>query len=428
MSETLPDRATAKSLMTSHLPQYLCNCLLLCGFDTLELISEMKVNSTSSAGDSVHEIEKYVNENVPGDMQYTHMAAPTCKVPPGHRIALQKFIGLVKVKLGMGERDSKRKISGAFNSITKPKKAKVAYDDEANESKAVELRSVYQQVRVAISKWQKKQERRYQELSEFEDFHISVEANEGGVDGELCKVKIRCKCKESVKLQEGSRLNFMLSNWTRHVLKHCPVLKKEYNSKKNKQISLEQCVHSCKHSATAGTQAFSTSVISEVISDKEAYTPTHSSSSTTPIPTPPITPIVDNSLLSSASSASQEVDSLLPLLLNDPTLEDLFSSAQPLPSHLGMQTQGSHLMPETSHAITMPVPSNTQQNESLSLQTTLETLGIQSGTNTLSLSQLNQDTSTTISSSSVFRVVPSVIPVELKEPLQQTGQDKPAKN
>ena len=38
MSETLPDRATAKSLMTSRLPQYLCNCLLLCVFDTLEVI------------------------------------------------------------------------------------------------------------------------------------------------------------------------------------------------------------------------------------------------------------------------------------------------------------------------------------------------------------------------------------------------------
>lgn len=87
----------------------------------------------------------------------------------------------------MGERDSKRKISSASNSITKPKKAKVAYDDEANESKAVQLRSAYQQVRVAILKWQKKQERRYQELSEFKEFHISVEANEGGVDGELCK-------------------------------------------------------------------------------------------------------------------------------------------------------------------------------------------------------------------------------------------------
>ena len=50
----------------------------------------------------------------------------------------------------MGERDSKRKISSASNSITKPKKAKVAYDDEANESKAVQLQSAYQQVRVAI--------------------------------------------------------------------------------------------------------------------------------------------------------------------------------------------------------------------------------------------------------------------------------------
>ena len=109
MSETLPDRATAKSLMTTHLPQYLCNCLLLCGFDTLEVISEIKVNSTLSAGDSVHEIEKYVNENVPGDMQYTHMAAPSCKVPPGHRIALQKFIGLVKVKLGMGNETQRGK-------------------------------------------------------------------------------------------------------------------------------------------------------------------------------------------------------------------------------------------------------------------------------------------------------------------------------
>ena len=42
----LPERAAqvelATSLMRCHLPEYLCNCLLACGFDTLKAIAEMK--------------------------------------------------------------------------------------------------------------------------------------------------------------------------------------------------------------------------------------------------------------------------------------------------------------------------------------------------------------------------------------------------
>ena len=38
----LPERAAQVELARCHLPEYLCNCLLACGFDTLKAIAKMK--------------------------------------------------------------------------------------------------------------------------------------------------------------------------------------------------------------------------------------------------------------------------------------------------------------------------------------------------------------------------------------------------
>ena len=137
MSGPLPDRAAevelATSLMRCHLPEYLCNCLLACGFDTLKAIGEMKVNSSlkpsECSDDSVKEIETYINENHSGDMKYTYMEAATGKIPPGHRLAFQHFNGLVKVKIDMRVNECqclRKRMSAAFaNEIPSKKGAKV---------------------------------------------------------------------------------------------------------------------------------------------------------------------------------------------------------------------------------------------------------------------------------------------------------------
>uniref|UniRef100_A0A1X7TEF9 Uncharacterized protein n=1 Tax=Amphimedon queenslandica TaxID=400682 RepID=A0A1X7TEF9_AMPQE len=102
----LPDEAAqvelAASLMSCHLAEYLSNCQLACGFDNLKANAEMKFNSNSECSDdSVKERETYFNENHSSNIRYLYTEAVTGKVSPGHRLALQQFIGLVNIKIGI---------------------------------------------------------------------------------------------------------------------------------------------------------------------------------------------------------------------------------------------------------------------------------------------------------------------------------------
>ena len=78
--------------------------------------SSLKTSECSD--DSVKEIETFINENHSGDMKYTYVEAATCKILPGHRLVLQHFIGLVKVKIGIRVNECqclrKRKMNAAF--------------------------------------------------------------------------------------------------------------------------------------------------------------------------------------------------------------------------------------------------------------------------------------------------------------------------
>ena len=382
----LPERAAqvelATSLMRCHLPEYLCNCLLACGFDTLKAIAEMKVNSSSECSDdSVQEIETYINENHSGNIKYLYMEAATCKIPPGHRLALQQFIALVKVKIGIRMDECqcgrKRKMSAA-SACEKPEKAVKREASTSKNLKGVtsnanaELKSIYQQVRVSISKWQKKQEKKYQELREFEDFEVIVEVKEGDVS---CQIK--CKCNEFIKLQNNSHI-FMLSNWTRHILKYCPVLKIGGNKGKSKQLSLVQCVYSCKQVAAGIDHSDSTS-------DNSFPTAT-----STPTSTPPITPLTPDG---DSISLPSEADLVSSPQLNK-SIEDTSSS---------VQLQGSQFSDFSQTAVSFVTtrPSCTYQ----------------------SANTFSHDMST-VTSSSVFRIVPPItLPVKLEELQKQTGQD-----
>ncbi len=51
--------AEAIKVMKTRLPEYIANCFMVSGFDTLSIIAEMDVSS--NPGNSVQQIEEYVN-------------------------------------------------------------------------------------------------------------------------------------------------------------------------------------------------------------------------------------------------------------------------------------------------------------------------------------------------------------------------------
>ena len=70
-------------------PLYVVIYFLAAGYDTTEVIADMHV---TNKGGSLATIEDYINKQYPGDKSFTHRGGKICKVPPGHRIRIAKFI------------------------------------------------------------------------------------------------------------------------------------------------------------------------------------------------------------------------------------------------------------------------------------------------------------------------------------------------
>ena len=83
------------------MPQYVVNCLVAAGFDTLNVIAYMDVSSNS--GNSIEEVEGYIRTKHPEWL-------PNRKFSPGHRLRIRLFVEEVqkyftpKVTLGKGKR------------------------------------------------------------------------------------------------------------------------------------------------------------------------------------------------------------------------------------------------------------------------------------------------------------------------------------
>ena len=92
---------TEEALQLMKLPQYVVNCLVAAGFDTLNVIAYMDVSSNS--GNSIEEVEGYIRTEHPEWL-------PNGKFSPGHRLRIRLFVEEVqksftpKVTLGKGKR------------------------------------------------------------------------------------------------------------------------------------------------------------------------------------------------------------------------------------------------------------------------------------------------------------------------------------
>ena len=80
------DMEEALELMKCKLPEYLVNCLVVAGYDTISVISKID-------DDSLQEIESFIAETFPDDMKYMHSSSTrNCRFPPGHVKKLKMFV------------------------------------------------------------------------------------------------------------------------------------------------------------------------------------------------------------------------------------------------------------------------------------------------------------------------------------------------
>ena len=73
------------SLLHSKLPQYIVNCFIATGYDTLEVIREINEQK-------VNDIEEFINKHFPKNDKYIHPDFDTCMFPPGHRTRITQVV------------------------------------------------------------------------------------------------------------------------------------------------------------------------------------------------------------------------------------------------------------------------------------------------------------------------------------------------
>lgn len=103
-------KQVAIKIMRTNLPEYVVNCFVAAGFDTLEVIADM--DTSGEPGNSLQLIEDFINNEHPGDTKFTHgtTAASTFKFPPGHRqIKYCKVCAANKAAGGRNEKIASKK-------------------------------------------------------------------------------------------------------------------------------------------------------------------------------------------------------------------------------------------------------------------------------------------------------------------------------
>ena len=102
----------ACALMQRKLPEYVVNCLVAAGYDTLDVIAEMDVSY--DPGNSIQVIEDFIAKEHPDDPQFIRstMAPSSFKFPPGHRQrSLSKKWRNIKQRRGICKQVAKEKLN-----------------------------------------------------------------------------------------------------------------------------------------------------------------------------------------------------------------------------------------------------------------------------------------------------------------------------
>lgn len=214
-------------LMQSKLPEYIVNCFVAAGFDTIGAIATMDVSENPE--NSLHVIEEFINRKHPNDPRFTFNAmASTLEFPPGHRGIVKSFVNEVK-QLDEEKRAIRKRHSKA-TSVKGQKRRMVSNTCSTSESSpfsytssssSVELTisnpaDVMSNIRQQVVKWQRRH--RSQKVRDLKE-HVHYEVKVKHADEVHSSASVECKlCGKSYSLGQGKSNKPIISNWTRHVV------------------------------------------------------------------------------------------------------------------------------------------------------------------------------------------------------------------
>lgn len=197
--------------MKKVLPEYICNCLEVTGFDTEDAISEMDDNA-------ITEIEQYIDKRKASlpfcmrqNLHYTcDVTAMPFEFPPGHHILIKKFISSVQasvLKKNVTARSKqkpapplkKRKVVlPPIVPETEPQILSEIISDTTNETKE----TILNDIRCKVLKWKKSYNKgELADMKEGDDFIIVV--NESMSNPSTYDSSIQCKCGKSYAMVTG---------------------------------------------------------------------------------------------------------------------------------------------------------------------------------------------------------------------------------
>ena len=164
--------------------------------------------------DSLKEIEDFISDNFPGDKAYFgQITKPVFKFLPAHAAKLKNFVSEIKDDISTKPLKRASDLPKALADKRKcqpSSKPVILFDPD----------DIYAAVRQQMVKWTRGQPNL--NLKENYDYEIIISpALSTSQDNHIVVVRcLRCSKKTKTRLfQRGS--GFMLSNWTKHVLKSC---------------------------------------------------------------------------------------------------------------------------------------------------------------------------------------------------------------
>lgn len=209
----------AKVLMKSKLPDYITECFLGAGYDTLPVIADINADY-KKPGNTLIEIEDYINsqyrdpENSKVESKYLPTSSSSqCKFMPGHCRLISSFVEDVKKQL-QGEKASRKRASEA--SQVAPSKKKLRQSTENSEKSMLSLDKILGYIHQQVAKWQRcdRVSQKLRNLKENKEYEIKLEMS----DTTYVAAIRCCLCLKTITLGMNMKSKKpMISNWTRHV-------------------------------------------------------------------------------------------------------------------------------------------------------------------------------------------------------------------
>jgi len=208
-------------LMKTELPEYVANCLLVSGYDDLDVLCSMDVSE--SPQHSIIEVENYINKRYSDNSSYNPMLNHPFEFPPGHRVRIYNFIQKLKILKKDMQKSSVQKRLVPCNEKRASKRAKhdnqIDLTDDSDPPR-ITIATVSKQVRTNLRNWISKQtEDCFKQMTEDTNYYLRISPKE---QSGFFDVSIRCgKCNVSIRLhQKDSSVcssPYSPYNFTRHI-------------------------------------------------------------------------------------------------------------------------------------------------------------------------------------------------------------------